>query len=178
MIVRPSTEADLAACQAIYAHHVLHGKGTFEEVPPDLTEMTRRRTDVLTKGGPHLVAEIDGAVAGFAYAGPFRLRSAYRFTAEDSVYIADDMRGRGVGKALLTEVIKACDRLGIHQVIAVIGDSENAGSIGVHRSCGFEMIGTMPGMGFKHGRFVDVVLMQLSLNGGAGSEPKGQGLAL
>jgi len=178
MLVRPAAEADATACQAIYAHHVLTGTGTFEETPPDLAEMIRRRADILARGGPYLVAEIDGVVAGFAYAGPFRLRSAYRFTAEDSVYIAEHHRGQGVGKTLLTEVVAACEAIGIHQLLAVIGDSDNAGSIGVHRSCGFEIIGTLPGLGFKFGRFRDVVLMQKALNGGTDGEPGAGGLAL
>jgi L-amino acid N-acyltransferase YncA len=178
MIIRPATLADAAACQAIYGHAAVHGTGTFEEAEPPLQEMQRRMAAVLDAGLPYLVAEADGRVLGFAYAGPFRLRAAYRYTVEDSVYVAPDAHGRGVGKTLLTAVIAACEALGLHQMLAVIGDSANTGSIGLHRSCGFEMVGTSPGLGFKHGRFVDVVFMQRALNGGAYAQPAAPGLAL
>ena len=177
MIVRGAINADAAAVQAIYGHHVLHGTGTFEEDPPTIAEMESRMGAVQERGLPYLVAEIDGRVAGFAYAGPFRLRAAYRYTAEDSVYIAPDRMGQGVGRQLVSEVVAICERLGLHQLLAVIGDSANAGSVGVHRSCGFKMIGTMPGLVFKHGRWRDVVIMQKPLNGGAEVDPSGKGLA-
>jgi L-amino acid N-acyltransferase YncA len=178
MIIRSATPADAAACQAIYGHNAVHGTGTFEEAAPSLDEMQRRLASVTGYSLPYLVAEADGQVLGFAYAGPFRLRAAYRYTAEDSVYVAPDAKGRGVGKALLTEVIMACEALGLRQMLAVIGDSANTASIGLHRSCGFDMVGTSPGLGFKHGRFVDVVLMQRALNGGAQGLPDVGGLVL
>jgi L-amino acid N-acyltransferase YncA len=178
MIIRPATPADAAACQAIYGHNAVHGTGTFEEAEPSMDEMQRRMATVTGHGLPYLVAEADGQILGFAYAGPFRPRAAYRYTVEDSVYVAPEAHGRGVGKALLLAVIAACEALGLHQMLAVIGDSANAGSIGLHRSCGFEMVGTSPGLGFKHGRFIDVVFMQRALNGGASALPTAQGLTL
>ena len=178
MIVRPATGADTAQIQAIYGHHVSHGLGTFEEVPPSLDDMRGRMSAIQARGLPYLVAEAEDAVLGFAYAGPFRLRAAYRYTAEDSIYIHPDHRGRGVGKVLLQAVIEACESLGLHQLLAVIGDSANAGSIGVHRSCGFEMVGTTRGLGFKHDRWVDVVMMQRALNGGVEAPPEAPGLDL
>lgn len=178
MIVRPADAADAAAIQAIYAHHVLHGTGTFEEVPPSLEQMAQRMADVTGRGLPWVVGEEGGKVLGYAYASPFRLRSAYRYTAEDSVYVAPDAQGRGVGRAVLAEVIAACEALGLHQMLAVIGDSANTASIGVHRSLGFEMIGASPGLGFKQGRFLDVVFMQKALNGGTAGAPEADGLSL
>lgn len=178
MIVRPAIPADAAAVQAIYAHHVLHGTGTFEEDPPSVADIEGRMEAVLRRGLPYLVATRGEAILGFAYAGPFRLRAAYRFTAEDSIYIHPDHQGQGVGKRLLEAIVATCEGLGLHQLLAVIGDSENAGSIGVHRACGFEMIGVTPGLGFKHGRWVDVVWMQKALNGGADVAPSAKGLDL
>jgi phosphinothricin acetyltransferase len=173
--IRTATTGDAAALAAIYGHHVLHGLGTFEEVPPTTEEMGRRVASVLGFGLPYLVAELDETVAGFAYASAFRTRAAYRYTVEDSVYIAPDRLGQGIGKALLTRVIEASEALGLRQMVAMIGDSGNAGSIGVHRSCGFEMTGTFGGLGFKAGRWVDVVMMQRELN--AGVEAPGPGIA-
>lgn len=179
MILRPSLESDIPALAAIYAHHVLHGTGTFEEVPPDAAEMTARRAAVIGYGLPHLVAEgDDGAILGFAYAGPFRTRVAYRYTAEDSVYVAPGNQGRGIGRALLSEVLKACEALGVRQVVAVIGDSANSASIGLHRSLGFAHHGVGPAVGFKHGRWLDVVWMQKALNGGDSTPPQWEGLPL
>lgn len=178
MIVRPSTAADAEALAAIYGHDVLHGFGTFEEVPPSPAEMAQRRLAIVERGLPHVVAEEGGRVLGFAYAGLFRPRAAYRFTVEDSVYVAPDAHGRGVGKAVLTEVLAACEALGLRQVMAVIGDSGNAGSIGLHTSLGFEPAGVCRGVGFKHGRWVDTVWMQKPLNGGDTSPPAAEGLAL
>jgi L-amino acid N-acyltransferase YncA len=178
LTIRPATAADAPALAAIYGHHCLHGFGTFEEAAPSPEEMAQRLAAVTGRGLPYLVAEEDGQVVGFAYAGPFRPRAAYRYTAEDSVYIAPGMQGKGVGKALLTEVIAACEALGLRQLMAVIGDSGNAGSIGLHRSLGFAQTGIGRSVGFKLGRWVDIVHMQRALNGGDTSPPTGSGLAL
>ena len=174
MKIRTATTDDAAALAAIYGHHVLHGFGTFEEVPPSTEEMARRAASVLVHGLPYLVAEVDGAVAGFAYASPFRTRAAYRYTVEDSVYIASDRLGQGLGKALLLAVIARAEALGLRQMVAMIGDSCNLGSIAVHRSCGFEPTGVFGGLGFKAGRWVDVVTMQRPLN--VGSDTLGPGI--
>jgi phosphinothricin acetyltransferase len=178
LTIRPAAEADAPALAAIYGHHCLHGFGTFEEEGPSPEEMAQRLAAVTARGLPYFVAEQDGVVVGFAYAGPFRPRAAYRYTAEDSVYIAPGMQGRGVGKVLLTQVIAACEALGLRQLMAVIGDSENAGSIGLHRSLGFMQTGVGRSVGFKLGRWVDIVHMQRALNGGDASAPEGAGLAL
>lgn len=178
MIIRDALERDAEALAAIYSHHVLHGFGTFEEVPPTPVEMAARRAAVVERGLPYLVAETDGRVLGFAYAGPFRPRAAYRYTVEDSVYVAPDATGRGVGKAVLEAVLTTCGALGLRQVVAVIGDSDNAASIGLHRSLGFQHAGVGKGLGYKHGRWVDTVWMQKPLNGGTGTEPDAPGLAL
>lgn len=171
MQVRDSRPEDLPAIQAIYAHHVLTGLATFEEVPPDVEEMGRRRADVLGRGLPYLVAEEDGRVLGYAYAGPYRLRSAYRFAVEDSIYIDPAAVGRGLGVALLSAVVEAATAAGCRQMIAVIGDSANAASIGVHRRLGFEHVGVLRAVGFKFGRWVDSVLMQRTLGPGAETLP-------
>ncbi|MBC7169231.1 GNAT family N-acetyltransferase [Phenylobacterium sp.] len=178
MIVRPAESRDMPALAAIYGHHVLHGFGTFEEVPPSADELEARRQAVVARGLPYLLAEEAGRVLGFAYAGPFRPRAAYRYTVEDSVYIAPDMQGRGVGKAVLSAVLAACESLGIRQVVAVIGDSGNQGSIGLHKALGFTHQGVGEGFGYKHGRWVDIVWMQKALNGGTGREPDAPGLVL
>lgn len=178
MIIRAANAGDAAALAAIYGHHCCHGFGTFEENAPTADDMAARLAGVQRYGLPHLVAEVDGAVAGFAYAGPFRPRAAYRYTVEDSVYIAPEQIGRGVGKALLGKVIADCEALGLRQVMAVIGDSANEASIGLHRALGFEMKGTMPAVGHKFGRWLDIVFMQRSLNGGAETPPDGAGLDL
>jgi len=178
MIIRDSTEADGAALAAIYGHDVLHGFGTFEEVPPSPEDMLQRRAAIVAWGLPHLVAEADGEVLGFAYAGPFRPRAAYRYTVEDSVYVAPAAFGRGVGKAVLGAVLTRCEAMGLRQVMAVIGDSGNAGSIGLHRSLGFEPAGVCRSVGFKHGRWVDTVWMQKALNSGDSRAPDAPGLAL
>lgn len=175
MIIRAATSEDAAALAAIYGHHVLHGFGTFEEEPPSAAEMDSRRAAIVARGLPYLVAEDAGRVLGFAYAGPFRPRQAYRYTLEDSVYIAPDAVGRGVGKAVLSAVIAACEALGIRQLVAVIGDSGNAASIGLHRSLGFVDAGVGRSFGWKHGRWVDIVWMQKALNGGDQTAPDGPG---
>lgn len=177
MIVRAATASDADALAAIYGHHVLHGFGTFEEEPPLPAEMARRLTAVTAAGLPYLVAEDEGRVLGFAYAGPFRPRAAYRYTVEDSVYIAPDAVGKGVGRAVLSAVIDACEMLGMRQVVAVIGDSGNAASIGLHTALGFSHQGVGRGFGFKHGRWVDIVWMQKALNGGDKGPPVGAGLS-
>ncbi len=166
LLIRPSTPADLPAITGIYAWNVEHGTGTFETEAPDLTEMTRRRDDVLSKGLPWLVAERAGTVRGYAYANHFRPRKAYRFCLEDSVYLAADAKGQGLGRLLLAELIARCEALGARQMLAVIGDSANGGSIGVHRTLGFEPIGVMKSAGWKFDRWLDVVLMQKALGTG------------
>jgi L-amino acid N-acyltransferase YncA len=178
MIVRAATEADATALAAIYGAAVLHGFGTFEEVPPSPQEMDGRRRAVQDRGLPYLVAEADGAVLGFAYAGPFRPRAAYRYTLEDSVYVAPESQGQGVGRAVLSAVIAACEALGVRQLVAVIGDSRNEGSIALHRALGFQPAGVHKSVGFKHGRWVDIVLVQKALNGGDDSLPDRPGITL
>lgn len=173
MLVRESRLEDLGRIQAIYSHHVLNGLASFEEVPPDVAEMDRRRRDVLGRGLPYLAAEIDGIVAGYAYAGPYRLRTAYRFTVEDSIYIDPRFTGHGLGRALLTAVIARCTAAGCRQMVAVIGDSGNGASIGLHRRLGFEPVGVLKSVGFKFGRWVDSVLMQRTLGPGDGTLPNG-----
>ncbi|MFO1080982.1 MAG: N-acetyltransferase family protein [Reyranellaceae bacterium] len=171
LIVRASTEADVARCAEIYAHHVLHGTASFEVDPPDLAEMGRRRAAVLDLGLPHLVAERAGRVVGYAYAGNWRPRPAYRFSVEDSIYIDKDAVGQGVGKALLPALIEQCTVAGKRQMVAVIGDSAQHPSIRLHSSCGFEMVGTLRNIGFKFGRWLDSVLMQRALGAGDGQPP-------
>jgi len=167
MIIRPSILADIGPAQAIYAHHVRTGTASFELVAPDTDEMARRRAQLVDKGLPWLVAEdAGGAVLGYAYAGPYRTRPAYDWTLEDSIYIRPDCVGRGVGKALLTRLIAECQDLGYRQMVAVIGDSANAGSIGLHRACGFADAGILKAVGWKFGRWIDSVLMQRPLGAG------------
>ncbi len=175
MIVRPATETDAEALAAIYGDAVLNGFGTFEEVAPSAADMDARRLAVQDRGLPYLVAEEDGRVLGFAYAAPFRPRAAYRYTLEDSVYVAPDAKGKGVGRAVLSAIIAECEALGVRQLMAVIGDTGNAGSIGLHRSLGFEQTGVGRSVGFKHGRWVDIVHMQKPLNGGDTSLPPPNG---
>jgi len=171
--VRPSRDEDLPQIQAIYAHHVLHGLGSFEEVPPDVAELGRRRGDVLGRGLPYLVAEIDGRIVGYAYAGAYRPRPAYRHTVENSVYVAHGQAGRGIGRALLSELIRLCTAAGARQMVAVIGDSGNVGSIALHAAHGFAYSGLLRAVGFKHGRWVDSVLMQRPLGPGDCTLPDG-----
>ena len=171
LLIRPSTPADLPAITAIYGWNVLNGTGTFELEAPDEPEMARRRDDVLSKGLPWLVAERSGVVLGYAYANHFRPRRAYRFCLEDSVYLAADAKGQGLGRLLLAELLARCEAAGARQMLAVIGDSANLGSIGVHRTLGFETIGVMKAAGWKFERWLDVVLMQKSLGQGADTTP-------
>lgn len=170
--LRDALPGDGQAVARIYAHHVLTGFGSFEETPPDAAEMEHRRAAVQEQGLPYLVAEADGNVVAFAYAGPYRPRAAYRFTVEDSVYVAAAAGGRGIGRLLLAELVRRAEGLGMRQMIAVIGDSANAGSIGVHARCGFRMIGTHPNVGFKFGRWLDTVMMQRALGEGGSTVPK------
>jgi len=163
--IRDATEADMAAIQAIYIYYVTRSAASFEEVPPSVEEMNRRRERVLSRGLPYLVAEEKGEVLGYTYAGPFRERSAYRYTLEDSIYVAPFVARRGIGKALLAALIERCTQLGYRQMIAVIGDSANQASIAVHRSMGFGQEGVLRGVGLKFGRWVDVVIMHRTLGG-------------
>jgi phosphinothricin acetyltransferase len=163
MLVRDSREDDMGAVQAIYAHAVLNGTASFEEEPPSLDEMKRRRADVLARGLPYLVAEMDGRVAGYSYATPYRARSAYRFSIENSVYVDQTRHRAGVGRALLSALIARCEQGEWREMIAIIGDSDNVASIGLHASLGFRMVGTLQGVGLKFGRWLDTVLMQRSL---------------
>ena len=172
LLIRPSTPADLAAITAIYAWNVLNGTGTFELDAPDETEMARRRDDVLSKGLPWLVVQRDGVVLGYAYANHFRPRKAYRFCLEDSVYLAPEAKGQGLGKLLLAELMGRCEAAGARQMLAVIGDSANLGSIGVHRTLGFEHIGVMKAAGWKFDQWRDVVIMQKALGLGQTTAPK------
>jgi phosphinothricin acetyltransferase len=164
--VRDALEDDMATIQAIYAHHVLHGLATFEEMPPSVDEFVARRAAVVDAGLPYLAARIDGRVVGYSYATAYRPRPAYRHTIEDSIYIAHDLAGRGIGSALLRALIERCEAGPWRRMLAVIGHSGNAGSIALHRGCGFEPVGTLSSVGFKLGRWVDTVLMQRPLGPG------------
>jgi L-amino acid N-acyltransferase YncA len=170
--IRPAAEADLAAVTDIYAHAVLYGTATFELIPPDLAEMTRRYKSLMDGGYPYLVAVLEGGVVGYAYAGPYRPRPAYRFTVENSVYLEPAIHRRGIGLQLLQRLIAECEARGYRQMIAVVGDSANAGSIGVHTRTGFAMIGTFANVGFKFGRWLDTVMMQRALGVGAKTLPE------
>ncbi|WP_427915497.1 N-acetyltransferase family protein [Ramlibacter sp. MMS24-I3-19] len=170
--IRPSTDADLPAITAIYGHHVLHGTGTFETTPPTEAEMAARRADVLAKGLPWLVIEDGGRVAGYAYCQWFKPRPAYRFSAEDSIYLHPEAAGKGLGRQLLSALIDKAEAAGVRKLIAVIGDSANAGSIGVHRALGFKQVGTIASCGWKFGRWLDIVLMDRVVGAGDGSSPE------
>jgi L-amino acid N-acyltransferase YncA len=171
LVIRPSSAADLPALTRIYGQAVTDGTGTFELEPPDQAEMARRRDEVLAKGLPWLVAERDAVVLGYAYANHFRPRRAYRFCLEDSVYLDPAAQGRGVGRLLLAELLAQCEARGARQMLAVIGDAANAGSIAVHRACGFEPAGQFKAAGWKFDRWLDVVLMQRSLGEGRETAP-------
>jgi phosphinothricin acetyltransferase len=171
LTLRASTDADVAACAAVYRDAVRNGTGTFELDEPDDAEMGRRRAAILDQGLPWLVAERGGEILGYAYASQFRPRRAYRFCVEDSIYLAPAARGQGVGRLLLAELVARCEALGIRQMLAVIGDSANAGSIGVHRACGFQHTGTFAAAGWKFERWLDVVMMQRRLGQGADAPP-------
>jgi len=171
VIIRPATTADIPAITRIYADAVIHGTATFELEPPSKAEMTKRMRALLDGKFPYFVAEIDGVVAGYAYASLYRTRPAYRFTVENSVYVAPDMHRRGIGKALLEKLIEACTVLGFRQMIAVIGDSNQGASIGVHKACGFEPAGNLRNIGYKFGRWLDTPLMQRALGPGNTTKP-------
>lgn len=170
LIIRPSTDTDLPAITEIYAHHVLTGTGTFEVDPPILDDMRVRRADVLSKGLPWLVAVQNEKVVGYAYCNWFKPRPAYRFSAEDSIYLSPEAAGKGVGRTLLAELMAQAQRLGVRKLIAVIGDSANAGSIAVHKSAGFQRVGILKSCGWKFDKWLDVVMMDKAL-GEADSTP-------
>jgi len=170
-VIRDARDGDLPAIQEIYAHHVTHGLASFEERAPAADELRKRREAVLALKLPYLVAEIDGRIAGYAYASPYRARSAYRHSLEDSVYVRQGDGGKGVGAALLAAIIERCEKGPWRQMIAVIGDSENLASIGLHRKLGFRVVGTLEAVGFKFGRWVDSVLMQRPLGPGSRTKP-------
>ena len=171
MRLRPAAPADLAAIQAIYAHHVLHGLASFEVEPPSLDELRHRHDGCMRRGLPWLVGEIAGSVAGYGYCSPYRSRSAYRYTLEDSVYVRQEAQGKGVGSAILRELIVRCEALGYRQLVAVIGDSANAASIRLHARLGFIRAGSLRSAGFKLGRWVDSVVMQRPLGPGDATPP-------
>jgi L-amino acid N-acyltransferase YncA len=171
LMIRPSTDADLPAITAIYSHHVLTGTGTFEVDPPSLDDMRGRRADVLSKGLPWLVALDSEKVIGYAYCNWFKPRPAYRFSAEDSIYLSPEAAGKGVGRTLLAELMAQAQRVGVRKLIAVIGDSANAGSIAVHTSAGFQPVGVLKSSGWKFNRWLDVVLMDKFLGEADTSSP-------
>jgi phosphinothricin acetyltransferase len=170
--IRPSRDEDVAAIAAIYGHHVLHGTGTFETDAPTTADMAARRSDVLSKNLPYLVAERDGELLGFAYCNWFKPRPAYRFSAEDSIYLADGARGQGLGAQLLAALSQAAEAVGVRKLIAVIGDSANAGSIGVHRALGFSDAGRIKSCGWKFGQWLDIVLMEKEIGEGDTTAPE------
>jgi len=169
--VRTATEDDIPAVHAIYSHHVLNGLGSFEEQAPSREELLRRYRDVTGQGLPYVVAEFGAEVAGYGYCALYRTRSAYRYSLEDSVYVRDGMHNRGIGTAVLTELIRHCEGLGYRQLIAVIGDRAHAASIALHASQGFLRVGTLRSVGFKFGRWVDSVIMQRPLGAGDADKP-------
>jgi phosphinothricin acetyltransferase len=171
MQIRPVRPTDLPEIQGIYTHHVLHGTGTFEEVPPSVEDIAERMEHVTDQGWPWLVAEDATGVLGYCYLTRFRPRAAYRFCAENAVYVRQDVRGQGVGKALVAALIEAATAAGFRQMIAVIGDSENVGSIGVHASLGFQRVGILRAVGWKFGRWLDTVYMERALGEGDATDP-------
>ena len=171
-LLRPSLDADLPAITAIYAHHVLNGTSTFETEAPSAADMLSRRADVLARGLPYLVAEEAGSVVGFAYGNWFKPRPAYRFSVEDSIYLAPDRQGKGLGRLLLTELLVRCEAVGIRKVMAIIGDSANAGSVGLHRALGFTHVAIVESCGWKLGAWRDIVIMQKTLGAGDTAPPQ------
>lgn len=170
-LIRPATTADVPAIHAIYRHSVLTDTASWELTPPDEVEMAQRMQAVLDGGYPYFVAELEGRVVGYAYANSYRPRPGYRFTVEDSIYIADGTRGRGVGRQLLNQVIRTCEESGFRQMVAVIGDSRNLASINLHRTLGFAQVGLLPNLGYKFGRWLDILIMQRPLGLGATTAP-------
>ena len=162
-IIRSSLDADLPAITTIYEHHVLNGTGTFETEAPSLHDMTNRRADVLSKGLPYLVAVGDGRIIGFAYGNWFKPRPAYRYSVEDSIYLAPDQHRKGLGRALLAELVARCEAVGIRKMMAIVGDSANSGSVGVHLALGFQQVGKIDACGWKFGAWRDIVIMQKTL---------------
>jgi len=173
--ILPSRDDDLAAIAAIYAHHVLHGTASFETEPPSLEEMRRRRAELMARGYPYLVADDPAGIVGYAYAGPYRARPAYGNTVENSVYLRPDAIGRGLGRRLLDALIADCEGRGYRQMIAVVGDSGNTASIRLHERAGFRLVGVLRSVGFKHGRWLDTVLLQRALGAGDGAPPRPRG---
>lgn len=176
LLIRPSLDTDIAAIAAIYAYHVLHGTGTFETDPPSMADMAVRRADVLAKGLPYLVAEQTGEVIGFAYGNWFKPRPAYRYSVEDSIYLAPTFHRRGLGRALLAELMAHFETRGIRKVMAIIGDSANAGSVGLHRALGFSQVGVIESCGWKLGAWRDIVIMQKTLGAGDTLPPSDVGI--
>lgn len=170
-LIRPSSDADLPAITAIYAHHVLHGTGSFETEPPSVADMMARRADVLSKGLPYLVVEQDGKIAGFAYGNWFKPRPAYRYSVEDSIYMAPELQGKGLGRALLAELMARFEAAGIRKVMAIVGDSANTGSVGIHLALGFTQVGIVDSCGWKFGAWRDIVIMQKTLGLGNTQPP-------
>lgn len=171
LVIRPALEPDLASVTAIYAVHVREGTATFEIEVPALNEMARRWHDVVSRGLPWVVAEVEGRIVGYGYAGVYRLRPAYRYTVEDSIYLDPAWTGRRIGRAVLARLLEDCAHAGCRQMVAVIGDSANAGSVGVHRALGFRAVGVLRDVGFKFGRWLDTVFMQRDLGEGGASPP-------
>ena len=170
-IIRSSSDPDIPAITAIYAHHVLNSTGTFETEAPSAEDMTNRRADVLGKGLPYLVSVDDGQVVGFAYGNWFKPRPAYRYSVEDSIYLAPDQQGKGLGRALLAELMTRCEAVGVRKIMAIIGDSANAGSVGLHVALGFEHVGKVDACGWKFGAWRDIVIMQKTLGLGDTQAP-------
>ncbi|NYT63594.1 N-acetyltransferase family protein [Alcaligenaceae bacterium] len=170
--IRDAVPEDMAAVQHIYAHHVLHGTATFEEEPPTVSDMLARQAHVQTSGMPYLVAVQNNDIIGYCYASSYRPRVAYRYTLEDSIYLAEGHSGKGLGKALLTALIERCEQGPWRQIVAVIAGNNNHGSIGLHRSLGFTHVGTQPATGFKFNQWIDVVFMQRALGPGSTTPPK------
>ncbi|WP_075997502.1 GNAT family N-acetyltransferase [Salaquimonas pukyongi] len=175
-LIRPAEEKDFDAVTAIYGEAVAHGTASFELTVPGRDDLIARHDALVCQGYPYLVLEADGAVQGYAYAGPYRARPAYRFVVENSIYLDARARGKGYGKTLLMELVSICEKAGFRQMIAVIGDSANSGSVAVHAACGFRMVGTLKDVGWKHGQWLDTVLMQLPLGAGGAMPPDAESL--
>ncbi len=173
--IRPSRDDDLAAISAIYGHHVLYGNASFETEAPSVEEMRRRRAELVARGYPYLVAEDATGIVGYAYASAYRARPAYQNTVENSVYLRPDAIGRGIGRRLLEALMEDCETRGYRQMIAIVGDSGNMASIGLHERAGFRLVGVLRSVGFKHGRWLDTVVLQRALGPGDGTPPRSRG---